>query len=202
MIRSKNRPTKSIRNNSIYILSGVVGQPMFLGGRGRNIASGFLAAVLVIALAVGLLRYLDQTTKRPVVPKGPGALMAVDADGLRELHALYARPKICGDANYRKSTDFVAVHQFCDSALPITQDALRKGVVLLPGGARAVSVDTRYILADGDFAASSYSPVSNNGMIRDGAVKVEYVRLSHPLDNNTEGWVVSGYLQCECGPFP
>jgi len=168
----------------------------------RNIASGIPAAVLVIALAVGLLRYLDQTTKRRIVPKGPGALMAVDADGLRELHALYARPKICGDTNYRKSANFVAVHQLCDSAVPIAPDALKNGVVLLPGGARAVSVDTRYILADGGFAASSYSPGSINGMIRDGAVEVEYVRLSHPVDKNTEGWVVSGYLQCECGPFP
>ena len=40
--------------------------------------------------------------------------MAIDTDGLRELYGLYAVPTICGDVCYRKSTDFVTVHELCD----------------------------------------------------------------------------------------
>jgi hypothetical protein len=169
----------------------------------RKIAAAIVAAVLVIATAAGLLLYyLGQTMQRRIVPDGPGALMAIDTDGLRELHALYAVPKICGDANYRRSTDFVTVDELCDRAVPITPGALKKGLALLPGGTRAVSLDTSYLLAGGAFANTSYSPASISGMVKDGAVKVEYVRLSHSPDKPVKGWVVSGYLQCECGPFP
>jgi hypothetical protein len=169
----------------------------------RKVAVAIVAAVLVIASAVGLLLYyLGQTMQRRIVPAGPGALMAIDTDGLRELYALYALPKICGDANYHRSTDFTRVWELCHRAVSIPPGAVKKGLELLSGGTRAVSLETCYLFASGDFAVSSYSPASSNAMVKDGALKVEYVRLSHPSDKSTKGWMVSGYLQCECGPFP
>jgi hypothetical protein len=111
--------------------------------------------VVAIASAGGLLLfYLNETLQRRIVPDGPGALMAIDADGLRELHLLYvyASPKICGDAHYRRSTDFMTVHELCDRAVPITPETVKKGLVLLRGGTRAVSLHLGYILAGGHLA--------------------------------------------------
>jgi hypothetical protein len=53
-------------------------------------ADSVIATVFILAAAVGML-YLRETMQRRIVPDGPGALMAADADGLRELHVLYPR---------------------------------------------------------------------------------------------------------------
>ena len=163
-------------------------------------ADSIIAVIFIGAAAVGLL-YLRETMQRRIVPEGPGALMAGDADGLRELHALYSSPKICGDVTFQKSTDFTMVRKLCNRVVPIAPGTVQKGLVWLPGGTRAVSLRTAYILTGGYFAAPSYSPATMNEMVKDGAVKVEYVRISEP-NHNVKGWVVAGYLQCECGPFP
>jgi hypothetical protein len=55
----------------------------------------------------------------------PGALMAVNPDGLRELHPLYASPKICGNVNFQKSTDFMMLRQLCSRPVPIAQGLRR-----------------------------------------------------------------------------
>src|ERR1700722_12495332 len=130
----------------------------------RKIAKAIAAAVLVIASALGLLLYyLGQTMQRRIVPDGSGTLIAVDTDGLRDLYALYAVPRVCGNAVYRSSKDFVTVHELCDKAVSIPPGAVKKGLMLLPGGTRAVALDTRYLLADGTFTGRFYSPASTYG---------------------------------------
>lgn len=60
------------------------------------------AVILIAALAVvGLLYYIGHQMKLRIVPDGGSALMAVDTDGLRQLNALYALPKVCGDTVLR-----------------------------------------------------------------------------------------------------
>jgi hypothetical protein len=163
-------------------------------------ADSIIATVFILAAAVGMI-YLRETMQHRIVPDGPGALMAADADGLRELHVLYSSPKICGEIQFQKSTDFMMVRRLCNKVVPITPATVKKGLMLLPGGTRGVSLRTGYILTGGYVAASSYSPININEMVKDGAVKVEYIQISEP-NHNAKGWVVAGYLQCECGPFP
>jgi hypothetical protein len=136
-----------------------------------------------------------------IVPDGRSALMAVDSEGLHQLNSLYASPRICGDAAFRAKTDPGSWLKLCLHAVPITSDTIRKGIVLLPAGTRAVSMDTRYVLPDGQFAVS-YSPPNINAMIRDGVVEVEHIKITQQPNKNLEGWVVTGYLQREFGPFP
>jgi hypothetical protein len=154
----------------------------------------------ILAVA-GLLHYIGHQMRLRIVPDGSGALMAVDADGLRQLNALYALPKVCGDAEFRTRTDPGAWLKLCMRAVPIKPETVKKGTVLLPAGTKAISMDTRYVLPDGRFAVS-YSPPNISRTITDGVVEVEHVRITQPPGRNLEGWVAGGYLQRTFGPFP
>jgi hypothetical protein len=127
--------------------------------------------------------------------------MAVDADGLRQLNALYALPKVCADETFRARTDLGTWLKLCLRAIPITPETVKKGTVLLLAGTKAISLDTRYVLPDGQFAVS-YSPPNKNRMTADGVVEVEHIRITQPPNKNLEGWIVSGTLQCDCSPLP
>jgi hypothetical protein len=131
-----------------------------------------------------------------IVPEGSGALMAVDADGLRQLNALYAVPKVCGDQSFKARTDPGTWFKLCLRSVPLTPETVKKGTVLLPPGTKAISMDTRWVLSDGRLSVS-YPPLNTVG-----AVEVEHVRITQPPNKNLEGWTVRGYLQCDCSPLP
>jgi hypothetical protein len=103
---------------------------------------GWLVLAAVILVPVALLYYFGQQRQRRIVPDLGGALMAVDADGLRELYSLYALPKICADPGFRKTADYLSR---CMRAVQIP-GSIKKGMVLLPPGTRAISTDARHIL--------------------------------------------------------
>jgi hypothetical protein len=101
----------------------------------------------------GFFYYVGRQMRRRIVPNRGGALMALDADGVRELSALYAVPTFCGDRNFQKTANYLTS---CLKATRITSERIKKGLVLLPAETRGVATDTRYILSGGKFAPSSY----------------------------------------------
>src|SRR5665213_2167126 len=149
----------------------------------RVVATVFLAA----ASAIGLLTYyVNHEMRLRIVSDGRSALMAVDSEGLRQLNSLYALPGICADAAFRARTDPGTWLKLCLRGVPVTSETTRKGMVLLPAGTRAISLDTRYVLPGGQFAVS-YSAPNINAMIRDGVVEVEHIKITQQPNKNLEG---------------
>jgi hypothetical protein len=144
---------------------------------------GALAAMAAIFL---LYRQLSQRMAERVV-RPEGALIAVDADGLRELNELYALPKICGDSNFAKQADPRPYIARCVKAVRLTPEIVSKGTILLAAGTRARSLGTRQVLQDG------YVPL-----------QVEKVRVTDGSNEGRVGWVVDGYLNptFAVGPWP
>jgi hypothetical protein len=157
---------------------------------------GALAAMAAIFL---LYQQFTQRMADRVVPSG-GVLMAVDADGLRELYELYAVPKVCGDRNFAKKADPQVYFARCFKAVRITPDLAKKGTVLLRAGTKATSLGQSYVLENGRLAPSSYSQRSVADAERDGAVPVEQIRITDGPNKRLVGWVT--FVQRTFGPWP
>jgi hypothetical protein len=128
--------------------------------------------------------------------------MAVDADGLRELNELYALPKACTKDLGQSTADAVMkmrlLLQFCSpDPPPITNNMIRKGVVLIPEGRRALSIGKWGIILPGGRLVDYY-PATTYEMARDGAVEVEQIRIAQPPNENLEGWIVTQFLGRIC----
>ncbi len=92
-----------------------------------RIAVGVLLAVIVGSGAAACY-YVDQQTHLRVAKEIQGGVwMAVNADGLRELNALYAKPRLCGERTFRRQTDPSTYLQLCmKAAVPINSDMIKR----------------------------------------------------------------------------
>src|SRR5260370_40863175 len=136
-----------------------------------------------------------------------GVVMAVDADGLRQLNELYSLPKTCTKANLAalekarriSSTGAVALMemQLCfPMTKPVTSQMIKKGVVLIPGKTKAKYMGRSFVLPGGSlvepYAANTYD------MARDGAVEVEKIKITQQPNKNLEGWIEIHFLTRVC----
>lgn len=158
-----------------------------------------LAVAFVGLIWGGLSLYLSRQLQKRIVPDGTGALMALNADGLRQLNILYARPRACGDRDIRSRLESGEWWTLCMQPIQIPS-AVGNGLVLLPPGTKAKSLKTQVVFADGTLADSEKFR-NQAAETRAGAVEVERIELKGASRNNRTGWVPRGYLQCECGPF-
>ena len=157
-----------------------------------------LLGLLVLFAVVGTIGFLlrdvgKQEMIRFVRSGGEGgALMAVDADGLRQLNSLYALPKTCTLANTQTTPMPEAMFLCFPRPKPIAREMIVKGVILLPEGTKATYMGRRFVLPGGrlvqPYAANTYD------MARDGAVEVERIRITQPPHENLEGWVYTQLL--------
>ncbi len=161
---------------------------------------GFLVLFAVVGAIGFLLRDSGKQEMIRFVRSGGegGALMAVAADGLKQLNDLYSLPKTCTEANVR-TTPFPAVMSLCSpTTKPIVRDMIVKGMILLPEGTKAIYRGRRFVLPGGrlaePYAANTYD------MARDGAVKVERIRITQPPYENLEGWVYTQLLRSGGSP--
>jgi hypothetical protein len=161
-----------------------------------------LTATILFLLLFLLLRYIGKQEQIRIVRDSGGALMALNAPGLRELHELYSFPKACTEDFGKSETDAgvkgVLLLKFCNQpAPPITRQMVKEGIVLIPGGTRAIVIGRSFILPGGrlvdPYSANTYD------MARDGAVEVERIRITQPPNENLEGWVASGLGRVCCG---
>jgi hypothetical protein len=170
--------------------------------RNAWLIAGAAVALGAVTAASGLflyLQYLEKQARIRIVRSGTGsgALMAVDSRGLRQLNELYSLPRTCSEANFLAASDLDTKFRLCYPVLPpITFQMVKKGVVLIPEGTRAVYLGSRFILPGGrlvnPYAANTYD------MARDGAVEVERIRITQPPNENLEGWVQTGFLGRVC----
>jgi hypothetical protein len=160
-----------------------------------------LVVVFAVTVALGLLlflRYLDSQARIRILRSstGSGVLMAVNAEGLRELNELYSLPKTCSPDNFY-SADILTKIQLCNP-IPrsITSAMVKNGLVLIPEGTRAIYMGRHFILPGGRLVFPYASDTFD--MARDGAVEVERVRITQPPNTNLEGWVETHFLGRVC----
>jgi hypothetical protein len=161
-----------------------------------NIAS--LIVIIGSAIVYEAVHYLRQQERLRIVRNGAGgALMAVDADGLRLLNDYYALPKTCSEKEVRGTIRILG----CFPTLThITAGMVQKGVVLIPEGARAEVIAEDYVFPGGRLVPHYSGSLFQRA--KDGAVWVERIRITQPPQKNLEGWVATQFLRHGGGPWP
>jgi len=157
--------------------------------------------VVVFATALGMLLYLQYIGGKKGLIRTvrsntrSGVLMAVDADGLRNLSELYSWSQTCSEANLRPSSEIrtkICLPRFNFTQRPITSQMINRGVVLIPEGTTGLCTGRRFVLPGGrlvePYAANEYD------MARDGVIEVERIRITGPSNENLEGWVEIHFL--------
>jgi hypothetical protein len=157
--------------------------------------------VVVFATALGMLLYLQYIGGKKGIIRtvrsntGSGVLMAVDADGLRQLSELYSWSQTCTEANLQPGSGIltkICLPKFNFTERPMTSQMINKGVVLIPEGTTGLCTGRRFVLPGGrlvePYAANEYD------MERDGVIEVERIRITRPPSENLEGWVEIHFL--------
>jgi hypothetical protein len=143
-----------------------------------------------------MLIYVSKHAPERIV-RSEGALMAMNAEGLRSLNEIYALPKNCTEANMR-SAHVPEVLTLCVPRLSAKNEN-RAGLIHLLPGTKAVATSRMFVLPGGrlvsPYAANTYD------MARDGAVEIEHIKI-HSQHREVDGWVVAGQLQRVCCAMP
>src|ERR1022692_3598319 len=149
-----------------------------------------LTVIIASAAVYMALAYLKKQDRVRIVRNGAGgALLVVDAEGLRLLNDYYALPKTCSEKDVRGTIKILDCYQ---TMRHITDGMIKKGVVLIPEGTRAEVTAESYVFPDGRLV-SHYSGTLFQSA-KDGAVPVERIRITQAPQKNLEGWVEAHFL--------
>jgi hypothetical protein len=161
-------------------------------------AVAVLTVIIAYAAVYEAIAYLKKQDRVRIVRNGAGgALLAVDADGLRLLNEYYALPKTCTEKDVRGTIKILGCYP---TLTHITDGMIKKGLVLIAERTRAEITAESYVFPDGRLV-SNYSGTLFQ-CAKDGAVHVERIRITHPPHKNLEGWVAAHFLMNGGGPWP